>query len=102
MSDHITNLQKQGYSVIQLSQSVKGTAYQKLDSKIMKLYDQGFRKIAVVTNSENPYITNVSEIAARATRNLHGATVIVQPVFNAPQQPAVPATQTVEAQNPTV
>lgn len=102
MSDHITNLQKQGYSVIQLSQTVKGTAYQKLDSKIMKLYDQGHRKIAVVTNSENPYITNVSEIAARATRNLHGATVIVQPVFNAPAAPQQPAVPAVEAQTTTV
>lgn len=78
MIDHITKLEQQGYAVIQMTQSVSGTAYQKLDSKIMGLYDQGFRKVAVLTNRDNPYVLNISEIAARANRNLHGATIIVQ------------------------
>lgn len=99
MSDHITKLQQQGYVTIEMTQTVGGTAYQKLDSKIMSLYDKGHRKIAVVTNNNNPYVTRMGEIAARATRNLHGATVIVQTVTPEPEpelkqdQGAVPVVQ---------
>lgn len=80
MTDHITELQKQGYAVVQMKQTVEGTAYQKLDSKIMSQYDRGQRRIAVVTNNDNPNVIRMSEIAARANRNLNGVTVIVHTV----------------------
>lgn len=83
MADHITELQKQGYTVVQMKQTVEGTAYQKLDSKIMGRYDNGDRRIAILTNNDNPNVVRMSEIAARANRHLNGVTVIVHAVPSA-------------------
>lgn len=68
-------LAARGYHVIQTTQRVNGSAWEKLANKVVTAASAGHTMIAVLVNHDHPHLRQIEQLVNQLNRTLGGVSV---------------------------